>query len=120
LEETASHIVKSATGGIVEQGVMGSFVILFFIIAAVLLWVILKDKDYQKKMADALTDMVDNQKSFNEQYRTSQEHHKEVVALIIDDRKIERTNTKECYGKVENRLVYHEKKLDDILTAVGA
>ena len=113
LEETVSHVVKSATNGIVEQGVMGSFLVLSFVTAGILLWVILKDKDYQKKISEALTDMVENQKSFNLQYKTSQEHHKEVVKLITDVTLSERVNTKECYDKVNN-------KLSRLLTKVGA
>ena len=118
MEETVGDITKSATHGIIEQGVTGSMMVLFFIIAAVLLWVILKDKDYQKKMAEALVDMVENQKRFNEQYKNSQEHHKEVVSLITEVTKTERSNTKECYNKVIEHQVSFDRKLDAIHQAV--
>ncbi len=113
MEDTVSEITKSAAHVIINQGVVGSIMMLFFLISAVLLWVILKDKDYQKKMAQALTEMVENQKNFNEQYRVSQEHHKEVVTLITSVTKTERENTKECYNKVDNKLTL-------ILTKIGA
>ena len=104
MEETANHVVTGVSDKFIEQGVMGASMMLFFIISAVLLWVILKDKQYQKIMADALSDMVENQKSFNTQYQASQLHHKEVLALIAETAKIERQNTKECYEKVEQHL----------------
>jgi len=118
LEETVSSIAKSATGGIIEQGVTGSMMVLFFLIATVLLWVILKDKDYQKKMAEALADMVENQKSFNEQYKNSQDHHREVVGLITEVTKTERANTKECYTKVVESQLGLDRKLDEIIRLV--
>jgi len=115
---TVGAISQDATHKIIEQGVTGSMMVLFFIIASVLLWIILKDKDYQKTMANALEDMVENQKSFNEQYRASQEHHKEVVALITDVTKTERANTKECYEKVANSQTEISNKLEEILRLV--
>ena len=104
LEEAGSHIVTSATDHIVEQGVMGSFVVLFFIVASVLLWVLLRDKEYQKKNADTLSDMVENQKLFTQLYQNSQAHHKEVVKLITDVTITERSNAKDCYNKVDSKL----------------
>lgn len=118
MEETVSSIAKHATGGIIEQGVVGSMMVLFFLIATVLLWVILKDKDYQKTMAKTLEDMVENQKSFNEQYRNSQEHHKEVVGLITEVTKTERANTKECYQKVVDSQTQITAKLNEIMRLV--
>ena len=118
MEKTVGEITKSATHGIIEQGVTGSMMVLFFIIASVLLWVILKDKDYQKTMAKALEDMVENQKSFNEQYKNSQAHHREVVGLITEVTKTERANTKECYDKVFNSQANLISKLDEILRLV--
>ena len=118
MEQTIGNITTDATHRLVEQGVMGSFVVLFFIIATVLLWVILKDKDYQKKMAEALADMVENQKSFNEQYKNSQDHHREVVGLITEVTKTERANTKECYNKVVESQMGLDRKLDEILRLV--
>ena len=118
MEDTVGAIATKATGGIIEQGVMGSFVVLFFLIAAILLWVILKDKDYQKKMADALTDMVENQKNFTLQYKESQENHKEVVSIITDVTKTERANTKECYRSVIDKQNEFDNKLTQILELV--
>jgi len=119
LQETASEITKHAANGIIEQGVMGSFVILFFIIASTLLWVILRDKDYQKTLSTSLSEMVENQKSFNEQYRNSQEHHKEVVRLITQVTQEERANTKECYSRVADKQESIDAKLDNVLQYVS-
>ena len=104
MEETAGQIVTHASNSIIEQGVMGSFVILFFVVSSVLLWVLLRDKEYQKKNADTLSDMVENQKLFTQLYENSQDHHKEVVKLITDVTITERGNTKECYNKVDSKL----------------
>lgn len=98
---------------------MGSFVILFFIIASTLLWVILRDKDYQKTLSTSLSEMVENQKSFNEQYRNSQEHHKEVVRLITQVTQEERANTKECYSRVADKQESIDAKLDNVLQYVS-
>jgi len=104
MEETASYIAKSATDNIVNQGVMGSFVVLFSIVSALLLWVLLRDKEYQKKNSETLSDMVENQKLFTQLYENSQDHHKEVVKLITDVTITERNNTKDCYNKVDTKL----------------
>ena len=104
MEETASTIVTHASNSIIEQGVMGSFVILFFVVSSVLLWVLLRDKEYQKQNSDTLADMVENQKLFTQLYENSQTHHKEVVKLITDVTITERGNTKDCYDKVNDKL----------------
>jgi predicted aminopeptidase len=125
--QTAGTIADNISKGYLDNGVLGLTALLFMFGFAIMFYLNMKDKTAQDKtasaiesMADSQAKMVTNQTNFTEQYKTSQAHHKEVVALIIDDRKVERANTKECYGKVENRLGNHEKKLDDILAAVGA
>jgi hypothetical protein len=97
---------------------MGSFVVMFFLIAVVLMWVILKDKDYQKGLAGSLAEMVENQKNYNEQYKRSQEYHRETVSMITEVLKTERDNTKECWRGVADNTQNMDKKVDELLNLV--
>ena len=113
IENTAESVITATTNSLFDQGVVGAFTIIFLIASIFLLTLILKDKDYQKKMTDTLGKMVDNQKDFNEQYKTSQEHHKEVIKLVGDIAVSERNNSKECYSNLDT-------KLTQVLSRLGA
>lgn len=109
--DAIGRIALNATDRITDHGVVGAFVVLLFVVSSILLWVLLRDKEYQKRNTETLSEMVENQKLFTQLYQNSQNHHKEIVALISDVTMSERSNTKDCYRKVEN-------KLNEVLTHV--
>jgi hypothetical protein len=93
-----------AMDSLLEYGVLGAFSVLLIVFCGLLLWILLKDKDYQKNLSKALTEMVSNQKTFTNIYETSQLHHNDIIKLITQDREIDRTNASNCYNSVDKKL----------------
>lgn len=97
-------VIGQTASAYMEYGVLGLTVILLAIICAVLLFNILRDKKNDEKVANAITQISNNQTEFITVYKENQKQHKEVVAILNETLEIERANTKECYIGVSNKM----------------
>ncbi len=97
-------VIGQTVSAYIEYGVLGLTVILLAITCAVLLFNILRDKKNDKKIANAIIEISNNQSEFITVYKESQKQHKEIVTILNETLEIERTNTKKCYLGVSSKL----------------
>lgn len=98
------QILEKAVNTYFENGVLGVTIILLIVVSSFLLLNILKDKETDRQISDALQKTTDNQEKFIIMYQESQKQHKEIVTILNETLEIERANTKECYIGVANRI----------------
>jgi len=113
MTKSLENVAYTVGDKFLEQGVIGASMIMYFLISAILLWVILSDKGYQKNLSKTLDKMVENQTNFNLLYKESETHNREVIALITKTTELERQNTRECYEEVKKQLLLLVSKGQD-------
>lgn len=104
MEDAIVNTTTKATNSLIEQGILGVFVVLLIIFCGILLWVLLKDKKYQKTISEALARMVENQNILITEFRVHQKHSQNSIKTMIEAIKSERQNSKECMDKLLSRL----------------
>lgn len=97
-------MVTQVVGSYMEYGILGITIILLLIFSTILMMNILRDKIKDKQLITILAKNNENQEKFILMFDKSQEKHKAILKVLEETLEIERTNTKECYINVANKM----------------
>ncbi len=97
-------VVSQVTSAYIENGILGITIILLLIVSSILMMNILKDKKQDKNLITILSKNNENQERFILMFEKSQEKNNAILKVLEETLEIERSNTKDCYSKVSNKL----------------
>lgn len=115
---TMTDIAKNTSNTFLDNSVLGATVLLFGAMAVGLLYLFIKDNRSYKDIATSFERLVTNQESFTKAYSNTQEHHEEIVEMLIDMKKDEKLATQKCYEKLHTSLNDGHRDIKELLTDI--
>ena len=112
---TTSQIAKNTANSYLEHGVIGATVVALFIVSGVLLYLLLRNNSNKK----VIEQMTQNQTEFLGLYKKSKEYHEKVTSILVKNLEIERTNTKDCYRNLGDKIDQVNLNLEKVLLISG-